>query len=88
MTKLKQADIEWIENRLSYATSGADLITPRPEFIQRAKAELMDLPIPQDNRMRQLTVWTALILAVSAILVTIWYLGQRRSTSKSTNRNE
>jgi len=45
MTKLKQEDIEWIENRLNRVSSDAVLIAPRPEFIERAKAELMDLPM-------------------------------------------
>ena len=78
MTKLKPQDIEWIENRLSRVTSDAVLIAPRPEFIQRAKAELMDLPIPQQNRLRQYTLWTALILVMTAIFAAVWYLGSRR----------
>ncbi len=78
MTKLKQEDIEWIENRLSRVTSDAELIAPRPEFIERAKAELMDLPMPQSTKHRQYTLWSALILAVSAIFASVWFLGRRR----------
>ena len=79
MTKLKQEDIDWIETRLSRATSDAELIAPRPEFIQRAKAELMDLPIPAESKARRLTLWAALILAVAAIFATVWYLTGRKS---------
>ena len=78
MTKLKQEDIEWIENQLSRAASDAVLIAPRPEFIQRAKAELMDLPIPRESRLRQYSIWSSLVLAVLAIFATVWYLGSRR----------
>lgn len=77
MTKLKPEDIEWIENRLSRVTSDAVLIAPRPEFIQRAKAELMDLPIPKQSQVRQYTLWSALILVVTAMFATVWYLGSR-----------
>ncbi len=78
MTKLKQEDIQWIETQLSRVTSEAGLIAPRPEFIERAKAELMDLSVPQHRQLRQYTLWSALILVVSAIFSTAWFLGRRR----------
>lgn len=78
MTKLKQEDIDWIETRLNHAISDSELIAPRAEFIQRAKAELMDLPLPQASRSRELTLWAALSLAVAAIFATVWYMTIRR----------
>lgn len=78
MTKLKQEDIDWIETRLNHAVSDAALIAPRAEFIQRAKAELMDLPQPQASRSRELTLWAALSLAVAAIFATVWYMSTRK----------
>lgn len=82
MTKLKQEDIEWIETRLSRVVSDAELIAPRAEFIQRAKAELMDLPIPKASRARELTLWAALGFAVAAIVATIWFMSSRRRRSR------
>ncbi|GIV83204.1 MAG: hypothetical protein KatS3mg052_0211 [Candidatus Roseilinea sp.] len=41
-SKLTPEDIAWLERRLSAAVAP---VAPRPEFVSRAKRELMDAPV-------------------------------------------
>jgi hypothetical protein len=75
--RLTPADVAWIESRLNVSLC-ADDVAPRPEFVRRAKAQLMDTPLPNPpNRLRKLTLWGALMLVVSAIVVSVLHLRQR-----------
>ena len=78
MSKLTPEDILWLESRLSAAVQTAEPVLPRPEFVRRAKVELMELPIPDaPHRVRQISLWSALILIVSAIFVAVFHLRAR-----------
>ncbi len=74
-SKLTQEDIAWLESRLNNAI---DPVIPRPEFIDRAREELMSLP-PQ----RMLPAWVkrstlaAVVLSLLALLVGSFFFYQR-----------
>jgi hypothetical protein len=77
-SKLTPEDVGWIETRLNQAVLETEPVRPRPEFIQRAKAELMDTPLPAPpSRWRKATLWSALMLIVTAIFVSVLHLRQR-----------
>jgi hypothetical protein len=77
-SKLTPEDVTWIETRLNQAVYESVPVQPRPEFVQRAKAELMDTPLPEPpNRWRKATLWSALMLIVTAIFVSVLHLRQR-----------
>ncbi len=77
-SKLTPEDVTWIETRLNEAVCEAVPVRPRAEFVQRAKAELMDTPLPEPpNRWRKATLWSALMLIVTAIFVSVLHLWQR-----------
>ncbi len=75
-SKLTPEDVAWLERRLSDAI---EPITPRPEFVRRAKQELMDSPI-----MRPLPAWVrrgvlvAALLSVVSLVTMLFYLWRRR----------
>lgn len=73
-TKLTQEDIAWLESRLSNAI---DPISPRPEFIDRAREELMNLP-PQPvlPAWVQRTTLAAVVLSLLALIVAIFFFYQ------------
>lgn len=76
-TKLTAEDVSWLESRLSDAVF-AEPIQPRREFIDRAKSQLLDSPWPHPpSRWRTISLWSALMFTLSAILVSTWYLRQR-----------
>lgn len=74
-SKLTQEDIEWLEGRLSNAI---DPVMPRPEFIDRAREELMNLPVkaPLPAWAKRSTL-AAVVLSLAALLVGIFYFYQR-----------
>jgi len=66
-------DLIWLELALDRAIMP---VTPRPEFVLRAKEELMHLPVS-----RPPSAWALLAasLALLSIIVALFYLGQRES---------
>ena len=77
-SKLTPEDVMWIESRLNQAVCEATPLRPRAEFIQRAKAELMDTALPDPpSPWRKATLWSALMLIVGAIFVSVLHLRQR-----------
>ncbi|MFC1463803.1 MAG: hypothetical protein ACFLMY_03030 [Candidatus Brachytrichaceae bacterium NZ_4S206] len=74
--KLTPEDIAWLERRLSAAVAP---VAPRPEFVLRAKQELMDSPV-----VRPLPAWVkrsvlaAAVLSTISLVVTLFYLRRRR----------
>jgi hypothetical protein len=71
-SKLTPEDVAWLEQQLSRVI---EPITPRPEFIHRAKQELMDLPPAAPlPRWARTTVLAALLLSLLALLGAILFL--------------
>lgn len=74
-SKLTEEDIAWLEGRLNNAI---DPVTPRPEFIDRAREELMSLPVRQP-----LPAWVkrstlaAVVLSLIALLAGMLFFYQR-----------
>lgn len=74
-TKLTQEDIAWLESRLS---SAIDPVTPRPEFIDRAREELMNLPVqPALPPWVKRSTLAAMVLSLLALLAGIAFFYQR-----------
>lgn len=65
--KLSPEDIAWLERRLNAAVVP---VTPRPEFVLRAKQELMDAPIA-----RPLPAWVKRSVLAAAALSTLSLVG-------------
>lgn len=77
-SKLTPEDVVWIETRLNQAVCEAEPVRPRAEFVQQAKARLMDTPLPEPpSQWRKATLWSALMLIVTAIIVSVLHLRQR-----------
>jgi hypothetical protein len=72
-SKLTQEDIAWLESRLN---SAIDPVMPRPEFIDRAREELMNLPVQPPARMKRAALG-AVVLSLVALLVGIYYFHRR-----------
>ncbi len=74
--KLTPEDIAWLERRLSAAVAP---VAPRPEFVLRAKQELMYSPVA-----RPLPAWVkrsvlaAAALSTISLVATLFYLRHRR----------
>lgn len=74
--KLTPEDVAWLEHRLSAAVAP---VAPRPEFVLRAKQELMDAPIA-----RPLPAWVkrsvlaATALSMLSLVAMLAYLRRRR----------
>ena len=85
-TKLTVEDVAWLESRLNDAVCVGP-IQPRREFIERSKSQLLESPWPHPpSRWRAISLWTALMLILSAIIVSVWHLRRRaaRTTPAST----
>ena len=86
-TKLTVEDVAWLESRLSDAVC-AGPIQPRREFIDRAKSQLLESPWPHPpsrlraSGWRTVSLWSALMLILSAIFASVWYLRQRAQSSR------
>jgi hypothetical protein len=74
-TRLTQEDIAWLESRLS---SAIDPVNPRPEFINRAREELMSLPPqPALPAWVKRTTLAAVVLSLLALIAAIFFFYQR-----------
>jgi hypothetical protein len=74
-TKLIQEDIAWLESRLSNAI---DPVSPRPEFINRAREELMSLPPqPMLPAWVKRTTLAAVLLSLLALIIAMFFFYQR-----------
>jgi hypothetical protein len=72
-SKLTEDDIAWLESRLN---SAIDPVMPRPEFIDRAREELMRLPVQPPARMKRAALG-AVVLSLAALLVGMFYFYRR-----------
>ena len=80
MTKLTPEDVAWLEQRLSHAIE-REPVTPRREFIDRAREELMNAepaePMQPVPRWVKPSVLAALVLSLLALVATLFYLRGR-----------
>lgn len=74
-TKLTPEDVVWLEQRLRRAI---EPITPRPEFVHRAKQDLMASPMvrPMPAWVKR-SVLAAVVLSVLSLVVALIYLRRR-----------
>lgn len=73
--KLTPEDIIWLEHRLSAAVAP---VAPRPEFVQRAKQELMNAPASRPlPRWIKRSVLAAAALSTLSLVATLFYLRRR-----------
>jgi hypothetical protein len=74
-SKLTQEDIAWLEDKLNDAI---DPVSPRPEFVHRARAELMNLPAqPALPAWVNPAALAAVVLSLVALVVGIAFFYQR-----------
>lgn len=74
-SKLTQEDIAWLEDKLS---SAIDPVAPRPEFVDRAREELMNLPAqPALPAWVNPAALAAVALSLVALIVGIAFFYQR-----------
>jgi hypothetical protein len=75
MSKLTPEDVAWLEQKL---TSVIEPVTPRPEFIHRARQELMNLPPerPMPGWVKP-GVLAAVVLSLLALVATLFFLHDR-----------
>lgn len=73
--KLTPEDIAWLERQLSAAV---EPVAPRPEFVVRAKQELMNSPVvrPLPAWMKR-SVLAAVVLSTLSLVATLLYLRRR-----------
>jgi hypothetical protein len=75
MSKLTPEDVVWLEQQL---TSAVAPVAPRPEFVHRAKQELMELPPYRPlPRWVKPGVLAAVVLSLLALVGMILYLHDR-----------
>ena len=73
-SKLTQEDVAWLESQLSDAI---DPISPRSEFVTRARAELMNLPAqPALPACVNSAALAAVALSLVALVVAIFFFYQ------------
>lgn len=74
-SKLTHEDVAWLESQLSEAINP---IAPRPEFVNRARAELMSLPAqPALPAWANPAALAAVALSLVALIVGIFFFYQR-----------
>jgi hypothetical protein len=75
MSKLTPEDVAWLEQQLTNAVAP---VAPRPEFVHRAKQELMGLP-PYHPLPRWVKpgVLAAVVLSLLALIGMLFYLRER-----------
>lgn len=74
-SKLTHEDLAWLESKLSDAI---DPISPRPEFVDRAREELMRLPAqPALPAWVNPAALAAVVLSLVALVVGIAFFYQR-----------
>lgn len=73
--KLTPEDIIWLEQRLSAAVAP---VAPRPEFVRRAKQELMNAPASHPlPRWIKRSVLAAAALSTLSLVAALFYLRRR-----------
>ncbi len=75
MSKLTAEDMTWLEDRLSAVS---EPVNPRPEFVNRARNELMRLNIAPPRRIRS-SVLVGVIFSATALIAAILLLLRQRS---------
>ncbi|PJF47112.1 MAG: hypothetical protein D6709_04150 [Chloroflexi bacterium] len=75
-SKLTPEDIAWLERRLSAAVAP---VAPRPEFVSRAKQELMGAPVvhPRSAWVKR-SVLAAAALSTFSLVAMLAYLRRHR----------
>jgi hypothetical protein len=75
MSKLTPEDVVWLEQQL---TSAVAPVAPRPEFVHRAKQELMELPPHRPlPRWVKPGVLAAIVLSLLALIGMLLYLHEQ-----------
>jgi hypothetical protein len=74
MAKITDEDVNWLEGRLREAIQPK--VSPRPEFVSRAKRELMDLPIEPKRKYRS-SVLVGIVFSLAALVAAILLLRRR-----------
>ncbi len=75
MSKLTADDMTWLEDRLSTLS---EPVSPRPEFISRARDELMQLSVAPPRRIRS-SVLVGVIFSATALIAAILLLVRKRN---------
>lgn len=76
MSKLTPEDVAWLEQQIARVV---EPVSPRPEFIYRAKQELMDLPpAGASPRWVRPGVVVALVLSLLALIGALIFLRRNR----------
>lgn len=76
-TKLTPEDVAWLEQRLSHAIAD-EPVTPRREFIDRARDELRNVePVQPLPRWVKPSVLAATVLSLLALVGALFYLRSR-----------
>ncbi len=76
MSKLTAEDMTWLEDRLSAIS---EPVNPRPEFINRARNELMQLNLAPPHRIRSSVLVGVIFSAVALIAAILLLLRQRNA---------
>lgn len=75
MAKLTPEDVTWLEQRLSDAI---EPVAPRPEFVRRAKQELMGLPpVRSQPSWVKPSILAAVVLSLLSLIAALFYLRRR-----------